>query len=109
MEIKFSINEQSINSMTWEEFEMFEKAQEGTFKLYQLRPILARFMMNGDSSFMEHDKAMKILAKIPVGKIKETVELFMSTLKDGAVPKANGNSLNSPSDQVMEGSEFPSG
>ena len=96
MQIEFLINEKSVNEMTWEEYETFERAQEGDLKLYRLRPILARFMLNGNNDFMEHDKAMKILADIPVAKIKETIELFMNSLKGSVVPKASGTPSNSP-------------
>lgn len=100
MEIKFLINEQSINNMTWEEFETFERAQEGDMKLYRLRPVLARFMQNGNNDFMEHNKAMKVLAELPISKIKETINLFMSTLKDGAIPNANGSESKSPLEAI---------
>ena len=99
MEIKFLINEESVNSMTWEEFETFERAQEGSVKLYHLRPILARFMLNGNG-FMEHEKAMNVLAKVPVGKIKETVNLFVNTLKGSAIPNESGSPLKSQSEVV---------
>lgn len=98
MEIKFLINEKSVNEMTWEEYETFERAQEGDVKLYRLRPILARFMLNGNNDFMEHEKAMKVLSKVPVGKIKETIEMFMNALKGSVVPKVNGTPSNLPSE-----------
>ncbi len=109
MEIHFLINEQSVNNMTWEEFETFERAQEGDMKLYRLRPILARFMTNGGNLPVEHDKAMKVLAELPVSKIKETIEIFMNTLKEGTVPKANGSELKSPIEVVSTDSPSPSG
>lgn len=109
MEIQFLINEQSVNSMTWEEYETFERAQEGDVKLYRLRPILANFMLNGDNNFMEHEKAMKILAKIPVGKIKDTIEQFMNALKGSVVPKANGTPSGLPSEVPMVESVSPAG
>ena len=108
MEIHFLINEQSVNNMTWEEYETFERAQEGDVKLYRLRPILARFMLNGDG-FMEHEKAMKVLAKVPVGKIKETVNAFMETLKGAAVPKSRGSESQLPSEATAAGSPSPAG
>jgi len=100
MEIHFLINEKSINNMTWEEFETFEQAQEGDMKLYRLRPILARFMTNGNDLPMVHKDAMKILGTLPVSKIKETIELFMGTLKNGTIPKANGSESKSQSEQT---------
>lgn len=108
MEIHFLINEQSVNNMTWEEYETFERAQEGDVKLYRLRPILARFMLNGDG-FMEHKKAMDVLAKIPVGKIKETVSAFMETVKGSAVPPTKGSESKSPSEATAADSLSPAG
>lgn len=109
MDIQFLINEKSVNEMTWEEYETFERAQEGDVKLYRLRPILARFMLNGNNDFMEHDKAMKILSKIPVGKIKDTIEMFMNSLKGSVVPKANGTPSGLPSEVPTVESKSPAG
>lgn len=95
-EIHFLINEQSVNSMTWEEYEAFENAQEGNIKLKDLRPVLARFMTNGNDLPVDHKKAMKILGELPLPKIKQTVEIFMSTLQDSTIPKVNGSDSKSP-------------
>ena len=108
-EIHFLINEKSINDMTWEEFETFERAQEGDMKLYRLRPILARFMTNGNDLPMIHKDAMKILGTLPVSKIKETIEIFMSTMRDGTIPKVNGSESKSQSDQPSADSPSPDG
>ena len=98
MEIHFLINEQSVNSMTWEEYEAFENAQEGNIKLKDLRPVLARFMTNGNDLPVERKKAMRILGELPLPKIKETVEIFMSTLQDSTIPKVNGSGSQSPTE-----------
>lgn len=108
MEINFLINEQSVNNMTWEEYETFERAQEGDVKLYRLRPILARFMLNGDG-FMAHDKAMKILGGIPIGKIRDTVDQFMDVLKGATIPKGNGTPSKQPSEVPSVDSESRTG
>ena len=109
MEIQFLINEQSVNSMTWEEFEAFERAQEGDVKLYMLRPVLARFVLNGDNTFMQYDKALKVLGKIPVSKIRETIDAFVGVLKNNTVPKASGNSSSLPSEAPTVASESQAG
>lgn len=102
MEIKFLINETSINSMTWEQYEAFENAQEGSIKLKELRPVLAHFMTNGNDLPMDTKKAMKVLGELPMPKIKETIELFMTVLQDSAIPKANGRSSQSPIEVEQE-------
>lgn len=107
--IHFLINEQSVNSMTWEEYEAFENAQEGNIKLKDLRPVLARFMTNGNDLPVDHKKAMKILGELPLPKIKETVEIFMGTLQDSAIPKANGSGSQLPTEAKPADSLSPAG
>jgi len=109
MQIQFLINEQSVNSMTWEEYETFERAQEGSIKLHQIRPILARFMVDDANDTVPHDQAMKTLGKVPMSKIKETIELFTTTLKVGTVPNPKGDSLKSPLEVPMVVYESPVG
>lgn len=92
----FLINEESVNGLTWEEFETFEMAQEGKMRFYKVRPILARFLIDDNNQFIPHDKALEMLGKVPVGKIKETIGLFIDTLKGSAVPKASGSPSQSP-------------
>lgn len=108
MEIRFLINEESVNNMTWEEYETFERAQEGDVKMYRLRPILARFMLNGNG-YMEHKEAMKILGSIPVSKIKDTINIFMETLKGSAVPNGKGSESKSQLEVISADSVSPSG
>lgn len=108
MEIHFHIDQESVQSMSWEEYETFERAQDGDVKMYQLRPILARFILNGDGP-MPHDKAMKMLGQLPISKIQETVEAFVGAIREGAIPKANGSSLSSPLEVAPAGSASPDG
>lgn len=91
MEIQFLINEQSVNAMTWEEYEAFERSQEGDTKLYRLRPILARFVVDDKDNPVEHEIAMRLLGKVPMAKIKEVISLFVETMKNGTVPKVSEN------------------
>ena len=105
----FLINEESVNGLNWEEFETFEMAQEGKMRLYKIRPILARFLLDDNGAFIEHKKAMDILGKVPVGKIKETITLFIDTLKGSSVPKASGSPSQSPSEVPVVDSVSPVG
>jgi hypothetical protein len=106
MQIQFLINEQSVNNMTWEEYEVFERSQEGNIKLKDLRPILARFMVDDNNKAVPHEQAMKTLGEVPVSKIKETIEIFMNTLKVGTIPNPNGSPSQSPSEVVTADSVF---
>lgn len=108
-DINFYITENSVNSLTWEEYEAFERAQEGQMKLYQLRPVLARFMTNGDNKPLGHEVAMKILARLPLPKIKEAINLFMQTLQDSTIPKVREDSSKLPSAPEAAVSESPAG
>lgn len=110
IEIHFLIKEEIVNTMTWDEYEAFEKAQEGTVKLKDIRPVLARFMVNGDGSTpVPHTEAMKILGKLPIAKIKETVELFTQTINGTLVPKASGSLSKSLTEAEQAGSPSPDG
>ena len=108
MSINFRISEQSVNELTWEEYETFERAQDGNVKLRDLRPILARFMADDNGAPLEHKKAMAELATLHLGQIKDVVAQFMNALQNQAVPKANGNSSPLPS-EATPASEFPHG
>lgn len=109
MEINFHIDQDTVNQMSWEEFEAFERAQDGGLKLYQLRPVLARFMVDEKQKPIPQKKAMEALAKITLDKVQEVIEVFVNAINEGVLPKENGNSLNSPSEAQSVGSEFPDG
>ena len=109
MEINFHIDENTIKEMSWEEYEAFERAQEGDLKLFRLRPVMARFVMNGNGKIMPQKKAMELLGKIPLSQMQETLEIFVNAIRDGVVPKESRNSSESPSEAVPVGSESPDG
>lgn len=108
MQIHFRLSENAVNEMTWEEYEAFEMIQEGNVKLSRLRPILARFIVDDEGNPIPRAEAMKQLGAISIAQIKDVVAEFTSSLTATAVPKENGNSLNSPS-EVVPPSEFPAG
>ena len=82
MEINFHLTEESVNGLSWEEYEVFERVQDGeSIKLYRLRPVLARFMVDDKVQPVEHDKAMKILSKITMGDINTRNGIFIAYKK----------------------------
>lgn len=110
MEITFHLTEENVNNLNWEEYEVFERVQDGeAIKLYRLRPVLARFMVDDKVQPLKHEDAMKILSKIPMREIKDVVTRFMEGLQNSTVPKVNGDSLKSPSEVEPQASESPAG
>jgi len=106
MEINFHLTEDSINGLSWEEYEVFERVQDGeSLKLYKLRPILARFMVDDKAQPIKHADALKTLAKVKMNEIKDVVSAFMEGMKNSTVPKAIGTPLNSPSEAEPTDSE----
>jgi len=87
---RFHFTEAVVNSMTEEEYEALERAQDGDVKMYLLRPLLARFMANDDLTPMDHAQAMKLIGKMPLLSIKDVIQEFMDAMKEKAVPKENG-------------------
>ena len=110
MEIHFHLGVNTVNTLTWEEYETFERLQDGeALKLYRLRPVLARFVVDDNNLPVSHADAMKALGKVSMPQIKDVVAQFMANLKDSTVPKVSGDSLNSPSAPAPEVSESPAG
>ena len=106
MEINFHLTEDSINGLSWEEYEVFERVQDGeSLKLYKLRPILARFMVDENTKPIKHADALKTLAKVKMNEIKDVVSAFMEGMQNSTVPKASGTPLNSPSEAEPTDSE----
>jgi len=110
MEINFHLTEEGVNNLSWEEYEVFERVQDGeSLKLYRLRPVLARFMVDEKRQPIKHEDAMKQLAKISMSRIKDVVSAFMEGMQNSTVPKVNGDPLNSPSEVEPQGSGSPLG
>jgi hypothetical protein len=105
--IRFRFN-RSDPGLTWEEYEAIEMAQEGELKLRRMRPLVARFMIDEQGGSIPHKQALDILGKLPLEEVKDVFTKFAEALQDTAVPKASGNSLNSPSEATPP-SGFPGG
>lgn len=91
LKIRFHFTEQSTKSLTWEEYEALERAQDGEMKLYLIRPLLARFVVDEEGAAVSHARAMKMIAKLELTQVKDVIQSFMEALKEQAVPKENGD------------------
>lgn len=108
MQINFHINENLINELTWEEYEAFEGAQEGKIKLSQLRPLIARFMVDENQRRLPHAAAMKVLGAIPMAEVKDVFQQFSESLTGAVVPNGIGKPSSLPS-EVNQPLESPVG
>jgi hypothetical protein len=111
MTIRFQINKETIlKSISTEEWEAMEMAQDGEAKIYRLRPLLARFMVDDEGKPIEHKAALKTLGKLPFEEFMSDVfQAFFKALQGTAVNPQNGNSLSLPSAANTPPSEFPAG
>ena len=109
MEINFFITKETIEQMSWEEYEAFEMAQEGELQLFRLRPVMARFMTDDKNKILPRKKAMTILGGLPLSQIQDVLEAFTGAIKDGVVPKENRSPSESPSEVIQADSESPDG
>lgn len=98
--IKFHISEEQVKTLTWEDYESIERAQDGDVKMYLLRPLLARFVVDDNLSPLPHDQALKSLAKVPLTEVPNIIRGFMDVLKERAIPKASGEPSASVSIQA---------
>jgi hypothetical protein len=97
--LKFHLAEEMIKALSWEDYEALEMAQEGDVKLYRLRPLLARFVVDESLKPIPQSTALKMIAKVPMDQVPEIIKQFMEALKDKAVPKGIG--LLSPSESTQ--------
>ncbi len=98
MELQFYITEKAVNEMSAEDYEAFERAQDGEIKMYRLRPAICRFMVNDKNEPIPYEQAMKLSGKRKVGQYKDFIESFFKTMNDAAIPKVNGSSSKSPTE-----------
>lgn len=92
--------------MSAEDYEAFERAQDGEIKMYRLRPAICRFMVDDNNNPIPHEQAMKMSGKMKVGQYKDFIEKFFATMNDAAIPKVNGNGSKSLTEVEQVG--FPS-
>jgi hypothetical protein len=96
--IRFQVNPETIyREISTEEWEAMERAQDGKPRIYQLRPILARFVVGDDGAMLTQEQGMELMRKLPIYDfLHDVFPAFFETLRDGAIPKANGAASSSP-------------
>ena len=87
--IKFQVNPETIyREISTEEWEAMERAQDGKPRIYQLRPILARFVVGDNGVLLTQEQGMELMRKLPIYDfLHDVFPAFFETLRDGAVPK----------------------
>lgn len=102
MKISFHFSEEQLKTLSWEDYEVIEKSQDGQTKLHLLRPFMARFMVDENKAYLPHETAIKQLGKINMVDAADVIKAFTSALRDRAVPKENGNQSPSELTQAVE-------
>jgi hypothetical protein len=104
--VRFQIDRNAVlKSISTEEYEAMEMAQDGDAKIYRLRPVLARFMVGEDGNLLEHGRAMRQLAKLPFEEfMRDVFPAFFKALQSAAVNPTSGDSLQPLSEANMQAS-----
>lgn len=98
MDVFFDITAEQVNSMSIEDYEALERAQDGEIRIYRLRPVLCRFMVTEENKPIPFDEALKITSKFGFKEFGEFASKFFAAMKEKAVPKASGSPSKLPSE-----------
>lgn len=96
--LRFKLKPDEIQKWPEYEYEVLEMALDGIVKLYRLRPIMARYLVDENDQPLTSAAALKQLGEIPIGEWPVVVRQFMMGIKDAAIPKASGSPSNSISE-----------
>lgn len=98
MQIRFFIDKNLLENMAEEEYEAIEMAQDGQGRLYRLRPLMARFMVDEQNKPLSHDAAKRELGRIPMGEFSAVTVQFADAFRSYAVPPVSERPSNSLSE-----------
>ncbi len=98
MEFQFYLTKEQIEEMDTLEYEAFERAQDGEFRMYRLRPAIARFMVDANNKPIPYAVALKQTEKLKVRHYEMFIKNFFEMMQNTAVPNGNG----SPSQEPIE-------
>jgi len=105
-QIHFHVSADIAKTLTVEEYEAIERAQDGDTRLYRLRPLMARFVVEEAGQPMPHEIAMQKIGRLNMEQMANVIKGFFEAMKDQAIPKANGNSsasASTPADESRPG------
>ena len=105
----FFITEDAINEMEAKDYEAFERAQDGEFKLYRVRPAIARFMVDKDNKPIPYTIALKQSEQMKIKKVNKFITAFFEVMQNKAIPKESASPLKSPLEAVTADSVFQPG
>jgi hypothetical protein len=107
--IKFQVNAETIyKEISTEEWEAMERAMDGSPRIYQLRPILARFVIDEDGKRLTQEQGMNLMRTLPIHDfLQDVFPTFFKTLQEGAVPNGKGLASSSPSPASTPRTETP--
>jgi len=97
----FNITEDAINEMEAIDYEAFERAQDGEFKLYRVRPAIARFMVDKNNVPIPYATALKQSERMKIKEVNKFITSFFEIMQDKAVKKVSGIPSEQPLTQAM--------
>ena len=110
MEINFKLSEDFVKNLPEEDYEVFERLQDGEpFRLYKIKPLMAKAMVDDKGNKIPYLKAFTILSKTKMSDYEQITKAFTDGLLDATVPKESGTPLKSPSEAEPTVLESPLG
>jgi hypothetical protein len=100
-EIRFFITEQAVNDLEVDDYEALERAQDGDVKMYRLRRLMCRFMVDENNQPVPFEQALKITGKLKIAELKDFTQKFFAAMQERAVPKESGSLSKSPTEAVQ--------
>lgn len=110
IKLNFNITKELLEAMPEEDYEVFERIQDGEpLRLYRFRPLVANFLRGENNQPITYAAALKLLGKIPVGKWEGVAKQFTDALMELAVPNASGGNSKPPLEANTPASASPAG
>jgi hypothetical protein len=96
-QIHFHFTQDTLKSLTTDDYEAFERANDGELRIYRLRPVMARYMVDEQLQPIPYNVAYKSL-NMPMQEFIPVMQSFFEALNGAAVPNGNGRPSKSLSE-----------
>lgn len=90
-EIRIHVTNERLDELTVHEMVAVENVGEGIVSMKALRGIIAKFVLNGDGSYLPEDEALKLVDEIKRPQFLVVTREFFAKVNDLAVNPTTGS------------------
>jgi len=91
MDINFHITKEKFDSLTWDEWNALESAEQGEFKPKELMSIAVRFLADESNQPLDEKAARRNLGKLDTKDMGLALTKLSQAIIGYSVPKSTGN------------------